>query len=280
MTAQIVGFVTRAEAGLRAPRSVSYNVDPDRGGVAVHHGGSGGPPATHDGCLARWRAWQNFHMDGRGWVDIAYNFGYCDHGYAFAGRGFGVRSAAQGTNDGNQRYLAAVWIGGGSAIPTQAAVDALEWIIGQVRGHGGGDEVRPHRSFHSTSCPGDYLTAVAARLDGQSVGTPPAPSKPSPAPHKPAPRPSAAPRFPLPRGWYFGPKSGPRESVSGYYSHRYDLKRWQAQMRHRGWTIGVDGLYGPQTADVAQSFQREKHLAVDGLIGPNTWAAAWTAPVT
>lgn len=279
MSPRIAGFVSRAEAGLRAPRSVSFNVDPDRGGLAVHYGGDGTPPADHAGCMARWRSWQNWHMDGRGWVDIAYNFGYCNHGYVFAGRGFGVRSAAQGTNDGNQRYLAAVWIGGGSAEPSSAAVEALEWIIVQVRAHGTGDDVRPHRSFHSTSCPGDYLAAVADRLNGRPITSPaPAPSRPA-APH-PSRSTSRAPRFPLPRGWYFGPKSGPRESVSGYYSHRANLRTWQAQMRHRGWSIGVDGLYGPQTASVVKAFQREKHLAVDGLIGPATWAAAWTSPIT
>jgi len=276
MTAKIVGFVTRAEAGLRSPRSVSYNVDPDRGGVAVHYGGNGGPPSDHDGCLKRWKAWQNFHMGSRGWVDIAYNFGYCNHGYAFAGRGFGVRSAAQGTNDGNQRYLAAVWIGGGNAKPTDDALNALEWIISQVRAHGGGDEVRPHRSFHSTSCPGDFLAAFANDLNGKAIGGSRPPTKPS----RSDTRTSKAPAFPLPSGWYFGPKSGPKESVSGYYSHRSNLRTWQQQMRNRGWTIGVDGLYGPETAGVVKSFQKEKGLSVDGLIGPKTWAAAWTAPVT
>jgi hypothetical protein len=274
MGAQIAGFVTRDEAGLRPPRSVSYNVDPDRGGVAVHYGGNGGPPADHGNCIKRWRAWQNFHMDSRGWVDIAYNFGYCNHGYVFAGRGYGVRSAAQGTNDGNQRYLAAVWIGGGNAAPSQAALDALEWIISQVRKHGGGDDVRPHRSFHSTSCPGNYLAKFAVSLSGKTIGS--TTSKPKPKSKTTA----KAPVFPLPRGWYFGPKSGPRESVSGYYSHRSNLKRWQQQMRNRGWRIGVDGLYGPETADIVKAFQKEKRLGVDGLIGPKTWAAAWTAPIS
>jgi len=91
---------------------------------------------------------------------------------------------------------------------------------------------------------------------------------------------AAAPAFPLPWNWYFGPKSGPRESVSGYYSHREDLRRWQQRMRDRGWTINPDGLYGDQTGDVAEAFQREKGLTVDRKIGPATWAAAWTAPVT
>src|SRR5699024_4508114 len=87
---------------------------------------------------------------------------------------------------------------------------------------------------------------------------------------------SRAPDFPLPRSWYFGPRSGPTSSVSGYYSHRADLRRWQQRMRDRGWTINPDGLYGPQTRKVARAFQSEKGLAVDGLIGAKTWAAAWT----
>src|SRR5699024_5843488 len=80
-----------------------------------------------------------------------------------------------------------------------------------------------------------------------------------------------APAFPLPRGWYFGPKSGPKQSVSGYYSHRSDLRRWQQRMKDRGWSITPDGLYGSRTASVARAFQKEKGLAVDSLIGNDTW---------
>ena len=113
------------------------------------------------------------------------------------------------------------------------------------------------------------VNAAARRAGGAQTVTA-APPKPRPA----------APPFPLPRGWYFGPRTGPVSSVSGYYSHRAGLRRWQARMAARGWTLTADGLSGPETARVARAFQREKGLAVDGLIGPATWRAAWTEPIT
>ncbi|WP_203787818.1 peptidoglycan-binding domain-containing protein, partial [Longispora fulva] len=59
-----------------------------------------------------------------------------------------------------------------------------------------------------------------------------------------------------------------------------DVRTWQQRMSARGWSIGVDGWYGPQSANVARQFQQEKGLVTDGIVGPQTWAAAWTAPIT
>jgi hypothetical protein len=55
---------------------------------------------------------------------------------------------------------------------------------------------------------------------------------------------------------------------------------WQAQMAKRGWSIAVDDAYGAHSAGVAAAFQADKGLAVDGVVGPETWAAAFTLPVT
>lgn len=57
-------------------------------------------------------------------------------------------------------------------------------------------------------------------------------------------------------------------------------RTWQAKMRSRGWSIAVDGVYGPDSAEVARAFQKEKGLVVDGIVGPSTWRATWTAPVS
>jgi peptidoglycan hydrolase-like protein with peptidoglycan-binding domain len=65
-----------------------------------------------------------------------------------------------------------------------------------------------------------------------------------------------------------------------------DVGDWQAQMAARGWSLSVDAFYGPQSADVCQSFQAEATAegydtgGVDGAVGPKTWALAWTKPIT
>jgi len=138
-----------------------------------------------------------------------------------------------------------------------------------------------HRMFKqwapdARSCPGDprvrqleteIWPEIALRLGGSVV-------------HPTPTTPSTAPAFPLPDGWYFGSKSGPKQSVSGYYSHRADLKKWQQQMRYRGWSLTADGLYGNETERVTKQFQNEKGLHVSGRIDRVTWMTAWTARVT
>lgn len=53
------------------------------------------------------------------------------------------------------------------------------------------------------------------------------------------------------------------------------VEQWQAQMKRRGWSIEVDGLYGPQSERVAKAFQLEKGLVADGIVGPQTWRVAF-----
>lgn len=116
---------------------------------------------------------------------------------------------------------------------------------------------------------------------------------------KPASKPACvkAPAFPLPAGFYYGPPSGPIQSVSGrgrnsrvpgdviQVNGRWRSKGlavWQARMQARGWNIGkdgADGRYGNDTARIVKQFQKNKGLKVDAKIGPATWAAAWALPV-
>lgn len=172
MTGRIVGFETRADCGLRRPKSFSRRIAPNKGGIAVHYGGPAQKLDGHAECKRRWKGWQGFHMDERGWSDLAYTMGVCDHGFAFAGRGAGVRTAANGTNAGNDSFYAVVWLGGDGEQPSALAQDAIEWCIQELRVNGGaGTSVRPHRSFRSTSCPGGPLVAFSATVDRQTITT-------------------------------------------------------------------------------------------------------------
>jgi peptidoglycan hydrolase-like protein with peptidoglycan-binding domain len=97
---------------------------------------------------------------------------------------------------------------------------------------------------------------------------------------KPVNKALPAPVFPLASGCFFGPVGGGAASISGLYGHAPDLHRWQERMHARGWTITVDGHYGPETARIAGRFQAQCKIHVDQLVGRVTWAKAWTTPVT
>lgn len=286
MTSKIAGFVTRKEAGLRDPRSVSRHITPEKGGVAIHYGG--GPvsaaetDAEHAECLDMWRRWQRYHMDSHGWVDIAYTGGVCNHGYAFAGRGFGVRSAANGTNLGNQNFLAVCWIGGKGQTPTEAALDAFDWWLTKLRAAGAGSSVRPHNFFRTTGCPGDALEAYASERSNKPVFDPPPPAKPES--ENTTPTPSQVKliqdilKVQIDGKW--GPNTDRRatrlrsaaRSKNGwpYNTHAaFDVKDVQEVI---GTT--VDGIWGPlsQAALVSWIKKHQKALGVkpDGLWGPKT----------
>lgn len=102
--------------------------------------------------------------------------------------------------------------------------------------------------------------------------------------------------FPLPSGYYFGPKSGGNKSVSGYHRRTFKgkqdrtlLKAWANQLIKRGWSIGKgktylkkagnDGLYGDEYKTLIKAFQKDQKLSIDGLLGKKTWDAAYQNPI-
>ncbi len=214
-------------------------------------------------------------MDDKGWVDIAYSMGVCNHGYVLAGRGARRRTAANGTDEGNQHFYAVVWLGGGNQQPSKAALDAIDWCVEELRATGGaGNRVLPHSHFRDTGCPGDHLRQRAAQIDGKPVSSsapkPPAPKPPAPKPlvvKPPAPKPLVVKIPPYPGVTRQGMRNS---SVTWAYQQR---------LKDRGWRIVVDGDHSDRTTKVLKAFQDEKGLVVDGIGGPATWRALWTAPV-
>ncbi len=287
MVARITRFYTRAELGMRAPKSVSYNIDPEDGGAAIHYGGGGPnpPPLTFAAAKRIWLGWQAFHMNGNGWVDIAYTAGFDNLGNVYAGRGLGVRTAANGSNLGNNGFHAFVWIGGGSAVPSAAALDAADWLIKYGRDKGkAGMAVKPHLKFTGTSCPGKIFVPYAASRDGKLITLPTSPSVPT-VPLNPYL--SANPAFPLAVGHWYGRDDGTPLSHSGArVADRDEIIKIQRVLntysKSRGWTtvLPLDGRFGPKTETICKSWQyatRAKHIdgIFNGKFGRNSWNVAF-----
>jgi hypothetical protein len=144
-------------------------LDPARAyGVALHYSGMNSDERSdHRNCAARVRAMQRYHMEENGWLDVAYNHVLCGHGYVFAGRGFGIRSAANGTNHANDRYYAVCFLGddtAGRRDVTPRAYAALDELLRSYdRRIPRAMRVRPHSDFVATQCPGNELRAYIAR---------------------------------------------------------------------------------------------------------------------
>ena len=284
MTPEII-FLSRAELGLRDPRSISRNIDPSRGGVMGHWGGGPQRITTLDAAVARWQAWQWQHMapgglgTQNGAVDVGYNLGFWDK-YVFAGRGQGVRSGANGTNDANFRFVSAVWIGGSGETPTDQDKFTFVHIVKMLRDNGAGLEVKPHSLVRPTACPGDDWRRFIAPLDGNKDIID-EPIKPAPEPTPPRP---PRPRPPQPT-WTETlvnnlPTRQRRTNLST--EDRFD-GRIQGLLAEagvldvdtntvrRGGVRRFDRKFGPSTDQAVRRFQRGANITVDGIVGPQTW---------
>lgn len=258
-------IVPRAQWGARAPSQAwSTNINPERGGIAVHYEGPHmGLAWEHDHCAAVVRGIQNYHMDHNGWIDIAYSYLVCHHGYIFEGRGLHHRTAANGTNDSNQRYYAICYIAGEGDPMTDAARQGINDGISlcQASGSAAGD-IEPHQHFIATSCPGQAI------LDWLHIGRPstttntPPPVQPPPIQPPPPPPPAHAPdgnpfTF-LAVDGQFGPNT---------------IKALQWKLNIDGaHGLVVDGLYGPATMRTLQARLNATNgpVAIDGIVGPRT----------
>lgn len=263
-------FVTRAERGAPQPKAAFTRVESTLG-VKIHYEGTAVPadlaaPDQHSRCAARVNAIERSHLSHptENYIAIAYSAMVCIHGTVYEGRGLHHLQAANGPGLNSQHYSVCAMVGdSGLTEPTEAMLhglrDAVEWL---QRDGGAGPEIKGHRDGYATTCPGGPLYRWV------QAGAP-RPGAPAPAP-VPAPKPvPPAPSGPAWPGIYL------RDTTRG------DAARiWQQRMRERGWSIAVDGWFGPASAEVARRFQLDKGLVADSVVGPATWAAAWNSPVT
>lgn len=235
-------------------------------GTKIHYEGTPVHIASdHNLCIQEWKNIRESHLANtkEGYVDIAYNFGACPHGWLFEGRGLGKETAANGNQDLNHAHYSIVGLVGdsGDVTPTDLMLSSIRDGIELLQANGAGSEIKGHRDGYPTDCPGDDL------YNWVKLGAPRPGDAPKPKP-TPGPVPPPTPNHPWP-GIYVS------QGSTG------DIVRTiQARLQARGWTISVDGQFGPQTDRVIRQFQAEKNLGVDGIVGPATWSALWNAPIT
>jgi peptidoglycan hydrolase-like protein with peptidoglycan-binding domain len=246
-----VDYVSRAAWGGSNPEKTPTRLVPgSQRGIAVHYEGRDSEGQGHDACDERVRAIQRFHMRDRGWNDIAYSWLVCRHGVIFEGRGWGIRTAANGTNEGNATFHAVCYLDDDAAAVqdvTPEGYSGLTSVIAECRSKGLGSEVKPHSYFKATACPGNELRAWVAA--GGYNAPPPVPAPPPP------PRP--APSTP---GWYRRMLQHVRPNMRGD-----DVKVVQRKVR-----TTADGIFGPNTEKKVRGYQAAHGLAVDGIVGPKT----------
>ena len=148
-------------------------------GAMIHHT-AGSNNYTADQVPSILRSIQAYHVNGRGWNDIAYNVLVDKFGRAWEGRGGGVDRAVQGGHAWgvtNARVFGISLMGDHEAVrPTAAAIDTLSRVIAWKfrihyvdpygttwgsAGQDGGDTflnaISGHRDENATSCPGKYV---------------------------------------------------------------------------------------------------------------------------
>ncbi|GGL12593.1 hypothetical protein Sme01_69220 [Sphaerisporangium melleum] len=254
-----IDLVSRAAWGARAPRG-AYSTLSSTLGVKVHYTGGRVDPAIvndHAKCVAMVKSIQNFHMDGNGWMDIGYSMVCCPHRKVFVGRGPRHLPAANGAGLNSGHYAVLGLVGNAGLVqPNDDLLHGIRDAIEYLRQNGGaGTQIKGHRDGYSTDCPGDALYAWVKK------------GAPRPGGADPVPDPERHPEWPGRLLRYPPVMRGD------------DVRAWQAQMDKRGWTIDVDGAYGPASKQVCQDFQRQQKLEVDGVVGKVTWDAAFEAPI-
>ncbi|KAK3106014.1 hypothetical protein FSP39_010927, partial [Pinctada imbricata] len=149
--------LSRDTWGARNPISINQLQSPV-GMVFIHHTDGLGC-TTVERCVSILKGIQRFHIDTRGWDDIAYSFLVGDDGRIYEGRGW--RRVGSHTKGYNSRSLAISVMGSFSnVVPNKAALDAVRSLLTCARNAGYIDSsytLYGHRDVGITECPGEAL---------------------------------------------------------------------------------------------------------------------------
>jgi hypothetical protein len=145
-------YQSRAAWGARPPKSVRPITRPVQALILHHTVTATGPDEA-----AILRQVQNFHMDTKGWQDVAYSWLVGQSGTIYQGRGWGV---VGGHTDGwNDQAHAVCFIGNSDTdAPSPAALASILAVKAESAAlYGGHVTTRLHGDVNQTGCPGGRL---------------------------------------------------------------------------------------------------------------------------
>lgn len=171
-----IRLYSRTDAGLRKPRcSTPMYSDGRVQGVGRHWPGTTTDHLSDDPeDVARYlQGWQDYHMDERGWCDIAYQYAVDLSGGVWTLRGFHNRSGAH--TPWNEEYYAVLCVVGQFDQPTPSLLEGLAYLRRKAlertpsavdwKGHG-------QLQGTSTQCPGEFIRAITlSDLEVDEMGT-------------------------------------------------------------------------------------------------------------
>ncbi len=202
------------------------------------------------------RGWQRYHIDTRGWTDIAYSYAVGQSGMRYRLRGENRAGATRGDYEGdgipeNEEARALVWIGGQGHEPSDAAYRSMDSMV---------DPSMPvilHFEVRQTACPGPDWAAWRDRQGWEDGGT----------------------ITPPPTGDYqmrtlrygAGSRTNPDASVAA--AQRAMTLKGHADDNTADRTCGADGIFRSGTERQVKDFQQATGLVIDGTVGDATWKA-------
>lgn len=161
----MVDYLPRSAWGARPARSGPGSLTVSRvQGVALHWPGMGNSrKATQAQVASALRGWQDYHMDDRGWSDIAYQVAVDQAGRAWTLRGLRTQSGANGDADVNEEYGAILLVVGTGEHPTPEMIATVRAVVADFREiYPKGTAIKPHSAVRPdpTDCPGDLVRAL------------------------------------------------------------------------------------------------------------------------
>ncbi len=167
-------FVLRSRQAWGARPPVESLLLPRSGAMrylTVHHAGDTlgitGPE--------RFRSWQGWHMDERGWGDLAYHYIIGVDGVVWTGRDVGLRGDTATSYDPDRHFLVVVEGNFDVVEPTPAQLRTLPLVLAWAAAtwEVPTASIAGHKDYAATACPGanlySYLRSGALRADVEAV---------------------------------------------------------------------------------------------------------------